>query len=201
MKRAGILPSSFCYDTGRMSTPLHFLTSSTFKIETAKLFLEPAGFEIVPLSLHIPEIQAETNSEIARVAAIEAVRLTGQPVMREDHGFFLNAVPRFPGVYMAHVESTVPPEMLLRMLEGCDHTGYFEMALAYVTPAGDVWEAVSRLPAYIGTQRKTGNERYGWDSIIGLEGDDRMLCEYPQKELWEKSGENFVQLLNHLQKV
>ena len=183
-----------------MTRQIHFLTQNPFKVTTAQLAMSSFNIKVVPIALDISEIQANTNAEIARHGATLAARETGFPVMREDHGFYLNAFPGWPGPYMAHTERIIPPEDVLQLLENKDRTGYFEMALAYAKPNGELIEYSFRLPTNITSSIKPGGKDFGWDSIIRLEHDPRALSEYPQEDRYELFTQNYVQLAKKLSK-
>lgn len=146
----------------------------------------------------MPEIQADTNSEVARFSALEAVRILHEPVMREDHGFYLHAFPGWPGPYMAHTERIIPPEDMLTLLQGKERTGYFEMALAYATLDGNVIEFSYQLPCVIAENVRFGGKDFGWDSIICLGNDSRALSEYPSEDRYRFFTQNYVKLAEKL---
>jgi non-canonical purine NTP pyrophosphatase (RdgB/HAM1 family) len=177
---------------------LHFLTGNKFKVETAKLALSPFDIEVVPVTLNIPEIQADTNVEIARHSVLVATKMLGKPVMREDHGFYLTAFPGWPGPYMAHTEKIIAPEDTLQLLHGKDRSGYFEMALAYATPEGGLIEFSYRLPTTIAETTRPGSKDFGWDSIIRLGDENRTLSEYPPEERYQFFTQNYIQLARKL---
>lgn len=179
---------------------LNFLTSNQFKVETAKLAFAQFEIEVLPLSLEIPEIQADTNAEIAKYSAQLAAKQLNEPVMREDHGFYLNAFPGFPGPYMAHTERIIPPEDALKLLSDKDRTGYFEMALAYATPEGELVEYSYQLPCTISKDIRLGGKDFGWDSIICLKDEDRALSEYPPQDRYKFFTQNYTYLANYLQR-
>lgn len=178
---------------------LHYLTGSTFKVESARMALTGYDVEVVPVSVHIPEIQADINLEIARYAAEEARKLLGVPIVREDHGFFLDAFPGFPGPYMAYVEGILDPEAILKLLENKVRTGYFEMALSYSALDGKLIEFVSRISCEIAQKQHGGDKDYGWDSIIQVAGDSRTISEYAQEERYQFFTENFQKLAQALE--
>lgn len=177
---------------------LHFLTGNKFKIETAKLALSPFNIQVVPLDLEIPEIQADSNAEVARHSAIIAAQKIDKPVMREDHGFYLNAFPGWPGPYMAHTERIIPPEDILHLLANKDRTGYFEMALAYATPKGELIEFSFQQSCVIAKEIRPGGKDFGWDSIICLSNENRALSEYSAKDRYQFFTQNFVRLAEKL---
>jgi len=183
-----------------MIKQIHFLTQNPFKIATAQLAMKPFDIEIIPLQLNIPEIQAENNAEIARHGAITAAQKSGNSVMREDHGFYLNAFPGWPGPYMAHTENAIPAEDLLRLINGKDRSGYFEMALAYAQPNGKVFEYSFRLPVTVVDSVRSGGKDFGWDSIISMSDDSRTLSEYPQEDRYPLFTQNYKELAKELTK-
>lgn len=169
------------------------------KIEAARMALEPFGIEVIPVSLNVPEIQADTNAEIAKVAALEAAKLLKVPVIREDHGFFLNAIPGFPGPYMNYIEKTMNPEVALEFLKNkSDRTAYFELALAYATPEGKLIELIDRVPCHIATEIHEGNKDFGWDSIICVDPSNKPLCEQAPQERNAPFIQNFITLAKML---
>jgi XTP/dITP diphosphohydrolase len=177
---------------------LRYLTGNQFKIDSARLAMEPYGIEIIPVSLDIPEIQADTNEEIVRASVLSGVKLLNVPLMREDHGFYLDAFPGFPGPYMAHIEKTIPPDAVLSLLKDKPRTGYFSLALAYATPDGELIEMSYQLPCTVATEMRSGNKDFGWDSIICLKNSDRAICEYPATERYEFFIDNYVRLAQQL---
>ncbi len=178
---------------------LHLLTQSTFKVETARLAWEPLGITVKQTAVGIPEIQASTNLEIARHTAITAATLLHHPVVREDHGFFLNAIPGFPGPFMAYIEKAVEPRWILKLLEGNhDRTAYFEMAIVYATPDGKTKEYVEKVPATIAMEVSAGSNEFNWDGIICLGADSRPLAEYPVKDRYHYFTGNYQRLAHDL---
>ncbi len=177
---------------------LNFLTQNPFKIETAQLAFQPFDIEVIPLDFEIPEIQADSNLEIARHSALIAAQESKQPVIREDHGFFLNAFPGWPGPYMAHTERTIPPEDLLDLMNGKNRTGYFELALVYAEPSGETLEFVSRVECQIVSELRPGAKDWGWDSVISMGNDIRAISEYPTQDRFPLFTANFIELAKKL---
>ena len=169
----------------------HLLTQSSFKIKTAQLALEGSGVEVKPVALEIPEIQAADNQTIARHSAVVAARELGHPVAREDHGFYLDAFPGWPGPYMAYAEAQLPPPAVIQLLEGHERTGYFEMALAYAESDGSVWEHSARVPACIAGVLSESAGDFGWDPIIQLQVHEDVLGTYPLEDRVVEFTENF----------
>ncbi len=174
---------------------LNLLTKNPFKLATARLALAPLGIEVEPVELDLPEIQADTNLEIARAMAVEAARFLNRPVAREDHGFFLNALPGFPGPYMNYIEKRIQPSTVIDWLRDQeDRAGYFELGLVYAQPSGEVQEFVAQVPARIVDSLQEGARDFGWDNIIALGEKDLAISQYPPEERYRFFTGNFERL-------
>lgn len=177
---------------------IHFLSQNSFKINTAQMAMKPYGIEVVPIELNIPEIQAETNLEIAVHGTKKAVKKINQPIMREDHGFYLNAFSGWPGPYMSYTEPLIPAKDLLKLIAGKNRTGYFKMALAYAEPGNEILKFSFQVPVTIAEKLMPGDKDFGWDSIICLKDDSRTLSEYPQQDRYSLFSQNFINLAKQL---
>ncbi len=182
----------------KKSIKIKLLTQNHFKIKTAELAFQPFGIEVIPLNINIPEIQADSNIKIARHSAQMAAQQLGEPVVREDHGFYLNAFPGWPGPYMAHTEHIISPECLLKLIGNNDRTGYFEMALAYAKPNKKIIEFSFKIPTKIVKIPRSGKKDFGWDSIISLGENSKTLSEYLQADRYALFTHNFIQLAKML---
>src|ERR1700722_7912180 len=94
---------------------IHLLTGNEGKVKAANLIFGKYGIEVKSLGLDIPEIQASSSGEIAKAAALEAHKLTGKAVIREDHSFYITELG-FPGPFMAYADKTISPEQLLAIV-------------------------------------------------------------------------------------
>lgn len=61
--------------------------------------------------------------EIAEHAVKKAMEDLEEPVVREDHSLYLDALPGFPGPYTSYFDSQIPAEKLLELVEGRKRTG------------------------------------------------------------------------------
>jgi len=149
----------------------------------------------------LPEIQADSNADIARHGALTATQHTGHAVAREDHGFFLNAFPGWPGPYMAHSERTIPPGALLDLLTNKDRTGFFEVALAYAEPSGATWESSYQVPVEVLPEPQPGSDDFGWDSILSIPGTNVAFSQKPASDRYQYFTHNFEKLGQRLQQL
>lgn len=174
---------------------LNILTQNKFKIETAKTALSPFRIDVRPISLDLPEIQAATNLEIARDQAVKASKMINQPIAREDHGLFLEALSGLPGPYMALVEKQLQPATVLKLTQE-NNQGYFMLSLVYAKPNGETIELESKVDIEI-TSLKNNNLAYStgsWDSIISIKGDSRVLADYPASKRYHYFSSNYHRL-------
>ena len=125
--RYGILPAM------RVS----FVTTNPVKIASVLRVLNACGIEVEVKGLDIPEIQAETVSEVAAAKAVEAYRLLKEPVLVNDFAFHIDALNGWPGVYVKHESERLGIGMFLQMLKPSDgghmsHASRMANALAYM---------------------------------------------------------------------
>jgi XTP/dITP diphosphohydrolase len=174
------------------------LTKNPGKRMAAKAVFDKYKVETFFIDKDYPEIQANSSLEIARSAALQASKELNIPIIREDHSFFINSLG-MPGPYTSYIEKRISAEKLLKILEGeYDRTGYFEVATVYAKPDGFVKEYVYQVPVKIAEEER-GDLQNGWNRIIMLEGEDRTLAEYPEKErigVWNKNYEEIAKWLS-----
>jgi len=94
-----------------------FVTTNPVKIESVVRVLNGRGIEVEVADLDIPEIQAETASEVAAAKAMEAFRLLNGPVLVNDFAFHIDALNGWPGVYVKHESERLGIGMFLQMLQ------------------------------------------------------------------------------------
>jgi non-canonical purine NTP pyrophosphatase (RdgB/HAM1 family) len=97
-----------------------FVTTNPVKIDSVVRVLNGRGIEVEVKDLDIPEIQAETASEVAAAKALEAFRLLQAPVLVNDFSFHIDALNGWPGVYVKHESERLGLGMFLQMLRTPD---------------------------------------------------------------------------------
>ena len=117
-----------------------FVTTNPVKIDSVVRVLEGRGIEVEVEDLDIPEIQAETASEVAAAKALEAFRRLRKPVLVNDFAFHLDALNGWPGAYVKTESERLGIGMFLQMLrrpEGghLSHRGRLANALGYMDAA------------------------------------------------------------------
>lgn len=180
---------------------LTYATGNVAKIESAKQFLNPLGIEVDNIKLDIPEIQAETNEEVAIFSSKYAYNKVGHMVLKNDSGLVIPALKGFPGVYTGYVENTIGEEGILKLMEnlnGDDRKAYFIECLALTEDEENVKVFVSKTEGKIAL-KSSGNFGWGYDKIFVADGCDMTLACYEDEERYSKwSNEGYIKLAEYL---
>lgn len=178
-------------------TTLHLLTGSQNKLQAARRVFLSYGISIKSLNLDIPEIQASTSAEIARYAVEQAYKITKQPVVREDHSFYIKEL-NFPGPFMTYADKAITPKQLLKILNTLDsRDAYFELSAAYADPHGQIHEFSYQVPIIMSTKIR-GSDRYRWEKLMMFPGSGRTLAEADptdRQEVWTKNYHAVAKLI------
>lgn len=152
-----------------------FVTSNANKVREAAGIL---GFELVPATFDLPEIQALGIAEVAAEKARAAYRLLGGPsgiVLVEDSGLVIEAWNGLPGAFTKWFVDSVGSEGILRMLSAeHNRSARAVCAVAVCGPedhsprvfVGEEAGIVSRVPR--------GEDGFGWDPIFVPDRPDNM---------------------------
>lgn len=175
-----------------MARALHYLTQSPTKLSAIRAVLEPE-YDVVPVDLDVPEIQANTSLEIARRQAIAAARELGVPVAREDHQTCFAALNGMPGPFAAYFQQALPIETLLELIEDRDHSGYWILAMAYAQPTGECVTFEHRID-FVLSRELRGDPRENWNRSMTIVGESQTLAEMPGVERHPAYAANYVRL-------
>jgi len=168
-----------------------YVTGNWAKIKSAKLFLEPLGIEVVNVKIDPIEIQADTVEEIASFSAKDASNKLKTTVLKNDTGFFIEALGGFPGPYTHYVDDTLKEDGILKLLENEENrNACFIEAYAYCEYQKEPVLFKSITKGKIALE-KSGQYGWSWDFIFIPEGKDKTFANYPDEErfaLWNTSG-------------
>lgn len=115
-----------------------FITSNSGKVKALQRRLQETKYKVTQESIDIPEIQADSASEIALFKAKYAYEILRKPIVVQDSSFHINSLKGFPGPYIKYVNETLGPHGLIKLMEGIkDRSCYFEMALVFIDDDGE----------------------------------------------------------------
>ncbi|MFA5602333.1 MAG: non-canonical purine NTP pyrophosphatase, partial [Bacilli bacterium] len=111
---------------------LTYITGNKVKLASAKKLLEPYGIKVIGKKIDCPEIQADTNEEIAKYSSKYASNILKASVLKNDTGLIIPSLNDFPGPYTKYIEDKLTEEGILKlMLEKENREAYFVECLAY----------------------------------------------------------------------
>ncbi|MFO7793741.1 MAG: non-canonical purine NTP pyrophosphatase [Candidatus Nanohaloarchaea archaeon] len=172
-----------------MTDTIYLITSNSDKLSSAKKAFKKTNIEIKQLDKNYNEIQASNSMEIARHTVEQIIEDIDEPVIREDHSLYLDAVPGFPGPYISYFDQEIPAEKLLELINGKKRTGYFEVGTVLGLPNGEIKEYQFKVPIKISDEIR-GDER-NWDRVLMLEDSDKTFAESSSESRIEIWNQNF----------
>ena len=161
-----------------------YVTGNWAKIESAKQFLEPLGFEIDNVKMETVEIQADTAAEVAIYSAKYASEKLGKDVLKNDSGLYVDALGGFPGPYTHYVEDKLGVDGLLKLMEGeKNRKAKFVESFAYCKYGEEpvVFEGVTYGTIAL---EKSGIFGWSWDFVFIPDGQTKTLGCFPDEERW-----------------
>ena len=106
---------------------LQYVTTNDGKVREAREYIE-----CEPLAYDYTEVQSSNIETVAARGARESYAHTGDSVLVDDSGLFVDALEGFPGPYSAYVEDTLGIERVQQLTEReDDHRAEFRCVLAY----------------------------------------------------------------------
>lgn len=87
----------------------------------AQTNLEPLGITIENKPFEIPEIQSESDAEIATKKAVDAYAMLQHPLFVSDDSWYISSLRGFPGAYMKYINKWLTAEDFLRLIEPYDN--------------------------------------------------------------------------------
>ncbi len=160
---------------------IYYITGNKRKIQRAEKICKGSGVQIEQLKTETPEIQGKSSKEIAKFSANFAGKKLNKPIVKLDVSFHINNLSGFPGPFVKYVNEWLPPEKILKMLEGVkDRTCYWTDSLAfYYQGKTKVFSSNEN-----GTLTKIPRGQNGWgmDKIFIPQGQDKTKAELSDEE-------------------
>lgn len=167
------------------------VTGNWAKLLSVRQFLEPYGIQVDNVKMDTTEIQSDSIEEIAAFSAKEASDKLKCTVLKNDTGFFIEALGGFPGPYTHYVMEKIGTDGLLKLMRGkTNRKAYYMESFAYCEYGKKpiVFNSITR--GNLAT-RKSGKYGMRIDPIFIPEGHDKTMANYNDDErfkLWNTNA-------------
>jgi XTP/dITP diphosphohydrolase len=179
-----------------LSMKILYATSNDYKLLAANTALKDLDIVLEKLSdsaLDVPEIQADTQAEVALDKAMKYYELCKRPLIVMDFGFFIEGLKGFPGVYTKHAIETIGVDGLKELTRSLENrTAFTQRTIVYIDEA-EYKVFSSRCPGTIlmGERGKNGRD---YDFIFQVDATGKTLAEMTEEEKAVESGEAWREL-------
>lgn len=158
-------------------------TQNLGKIKEIEEILTPLGYEVISLkdvglgSLEIEE-NGNTFEENALIKAKTIYDLLGIPVLADDSGLTIHAIPDIMGIYTARYMSEEPQEKrnhnVIHILEDLDKKAHFTCALVYYNGTPHTFTGI--VEGQI-SEEVSEQEGFGYDPIFIPKGHTETFAD------------------------
>jgi len=161
-----------------MSEKILFITGNQKKAEEVKAI---TGLDVTAQNLDIAEIQALDVEEVAKAKALEAFKLTGQPVIIDDTGMSIDALNGLPGALVAWFLDTLQPKGILKLLvQEKNRKASVSTCIAYADQTG-VFTFTGTVKGNLADSPR-GDGGFGYDPIFIPEEQNKTYAEMSSEE-------------------
>lgn len=180
---------------------IYYVTGNDLKMALAKSIFEKEGVEVIQEDIDTPEIQSLDCEEIANYSSKYASKLLNKPVLKNDSGFFIEALDGFPGALAKYAEDKIKAEGFIKLLEGHNNRkAYWIEVLSYCEPGKEPVSFISKSNGYIADRVHKGRG-YDYDKIFIPENDFRTFSEMSEEEhIAFFNQDAYLQLLDYLRR-
>jgi len=177
-----------------MEKKIYLLTKNKGKLLAAQKIFNEFGIEIGSIEKEFPEIQASSGIEIAKFSTESASKEFNIPVLREDHGLYIEALQYFPGPFTAFFDKNMDVKILLKLLENFENrNAEMELAASLTIPNKGTFESVYRVPLEIA--KEIQGEKRNWDKVLKLRGQKKTFSESTEEDnvdIWTENYKNLA---------
>ena len=181
---------------------LVYVTGNKDKIAAAKKCMENLDVDIIQKDIDVPEIQADTNEEVANFSSKYASEVLKEDCVKNDGGLVIPALNVFPGPYAKYVEYTLGEQGILDlMVNKTDRTAYWVEAWSYCKYGKEPVCFIGKFYGSISTEIR-GENGHGYDKVFIPEGKNVTLAEMEDEEkllYWCSTAHK--ELIDYIKKV
>jgi len=162
-----------------------FVTSNEGKFKTAKEVLSKYNINVIRKGFDFDERRSKDISEIAKNKALQAFKKIKKSLMVEDSGLFIPSLGGFPGTFTNFVLNTIGVEGLLKLLEGKVNKCFFNLALVYCGPNGEIKVFTYKDHGRLTDKKFEESKENSWSKLFSVyvpEGYNKPLNEMNKEE-------------------
>lgn len=164
---------------------LIYATTNQYKLSTANAILgKYADITLVGLPGEIPdipEIQVDSQEEVAIDKARKYYEIIKQPLIVMDSGLFIEDLNGFPGVYTKYALETIGIDGLICLVEPLENRAAYTMRTITYTDGVNVETFTSRVDGVMQTQKQGTNGR-DYDLVFLVSGKGKTIAELTDEE-------------------
>ena len=183
---------------------IHYITANKEKFRSASLILKEFDIEVIQATIETPEVQADSAVEVSRYSAEYGSKQLGTPVIKMDVEFIIEVFQSFPGPYIKYFNKNVPPEKVLKMVQGETNRGaHFNDVICFFNAKKMISKCFEfRTNGTIG-DKVVGKNGWGIDRVFIPDGYRQTLAEMSDEErlgvwknnLWSDLAKYLLQTL------
>lgn len=182
-------------------TTLTFVTTSELKFNSfINIFSQlDTKWTVKRLNEDIPEIQAADNATVAKFSAHWAANHWQRPMIKEDVGWYLDALNGFPGPLVKNVELWLGVAGLAKLLASLPtNSCRYDLAIAFCLPEDKpVAFTTSLYGQFITTPRGTGQGSVA-DKFFVPNRSRLTVAEQIDKNSFSRPADHYQQLVRYL---
>lgn len=176
----------------------NFVTTNDYKYKKFMEVAEDIHLNCVQLHEQTPEIQAESNSDVAKFSAKWAAEKFQKNVICEDVGIYIDYYRGFPGVYLSQVEKWLGSNGFLKLMDSVtDRRARWEYAVAYCRPGEEAVGVCSFLDGKISLESE-GIGNWEMDRIFIPKGEDRTIAELLDTGEFIRNNDHYQELIRKI---
>jgi len=180
---------------------IYFITTNSYKFQKFTESFQLDQYTVHQLEIEIPEIQAQTNREVANFSAQWAASKTKHTVLKEDIGIYIHALDGFPGVYLSDIEKQIKSEGFLHLLGGVeDRSAHWEYAISYCEPGEDPISFYTHQEGII-SHEPLGQSGWFMDKIFIPKGKEKTIAQLLDDDEYIRNNDHYKKLEEYLRSL
>lgn len=157
---------------------LRFISGNKYKLAEAKSILDPLGFETIPVSLKIEEIQTKDIPSLVNDKCVKAFQKVGRPLFVEHTGLFMDALSGFPGGLTEAFWETVGADRFCELFGG---TALSAQTVVGYCDGKRIHQFLGEISGTVASEPR-GDKAFQWDCVFIPDGHTQTFAELGDKK-------------------